>query len=115
LLPLLIARISKVVRTCFGILRQLRSVGRSIPRDAKRQLIDIQTFVLSRVDYCNAAVTGIPKQQTDRLQAVINASVRLDSDNRKFDHITLVLRHDLKVPEQHGTKLLAKPHQAVVI
>ena len=34
-------------------------------------------------------------RQTDRLQAVINASARLVSGTRKFDHITPVLHDDL--------------------
>jgi hypothetical protein len=78
--------ISKVVSMCFGILRQLRFVAWSLPRDVKRQLI--QTFILSRVDYCNVAFAGIPKRQTDRLQAIIYASARLVSGTRMFDQIT---------------------------
>jgi len=106
--------ISMVVSTCFGILRRLRSVARSLPRDAKRQLI--QTFVLSRVDYCNVAFAGIPKRQTDRLQAIINASARLVSGTRKFDHITPVLRDDLHllmVPERIEFKLCLLVHKCL--
>jgi hypothetical protein len=122
--------ISRVVSTYSGILRQLRYVGRSLPRDAKRQ--PIQTFVLSWVDYCNVAFANIPKRQTDRLQAIINDSARLVSSARKFDHITPFLRDDLhllKVPERNEFKLCllvykcmhnmapsySRDHQATVI
>ena len=44
----LVPHITKVVRTCFGVLRQLKSVIRSLPRDVSRQLV--QSFVLSHID-----------------------------------------------------------------
>jgi hypothetical protein len=108
------SHISKIVSTCFGILRQLRSVARSLPCYVKRQLV--QTFVLSRVDYCNVAFAGIPKRQTDRLQAIVNASARIVSGTRKFDHITPVLRDDLhllRVPERIEFKLCLLVHKCL--
>jgi len=43
----LVPHITKVVRTCFGVLRQLRTVIRSLPRDVSRHLV--QSFVLSHM------------------------------------------------------------------
>ena len=39
----------------------------------------VHTFVLSRVDYCNAVFAGAPKIITDRLQRVLNAAARVVS------------------------------------
>jgi len=91
----LVPHITKVVRTCFGVLRQLRTVIRSLPRDVSRQLV--QSFVLSHVDYCNATFVGLPQRQLARLQAVVNAAARLVSGVGKYDHITPVLRDDLHI------------------
>ena len=91
----LVPHITKVVRTCFGVLRQLRTVIRSLSRDVSRQLV--QSFVLSHVDYCNATFVGLPQRQLARLQAVVNAAARLVSGVGKYDHITPFLRDDLHV------------------
>jgi hypothetical protein len=89
------AHITSLVKACFGILRQLKSVSHSLPRDTTRQLV--QCLILSRIDYCNVAFSNLPKQQLDRLQSVINASARLVARVRKYDHITPVLRDELRV------------------
>jgi len=91
----LVPHITKVVRTCFGVLRQLRSVIRTLPRDVSRQLV--QSFVLSHIDYCNATFVGLTQREIARLQSVVNAAARLISGVRKYDHITPVLRDDLHI------------------
>src|SRR6218665_3754862 len=45
------SHITGLVRTSFAILRQLRSVSRSLTQDATRHLV--QSLILSRIDYCN--------------------------------------------------------------
>ena len=102
----LVPHITKVVRTCFGVLRQLRSVIRTLPRDVSRQLV--QSFVLSHVDYCNAIFVGLPQRDIARLQAVVNAAARLISGVGKYDHITPVLRdvlHILRINQRIQFKL----------
>jgi len=37
----------------------------------------VVSLLLTRVDYCNSVLTGLPSSQLNRLQAVINASARL--------------------------------------
>ena len=37
----------------------------------------ITAFILSKVDYCNVALAGLPKCDLDRLQSVINAAAHL--------------------------------------
>ena len=43
-----------VIHSCFYQLRQLRSIRRSLPTDARRTLA--ATFIASRVDYCNGVL-----------------------------------------------------------
>src|SRR6218665_2190477 len=61
------SHITGLVRTSFAILRQLRSVSRSLTQDATRHLV--QSLILSRIDYCNVAFAGLPQRSIIRLQA----------------------------------------------
>ena len=102
----LVPHITKVVRTCFGVLRQLRSVIRTLPRDVSRRLV--QSFVLLHVDHCNAIFVGLPQREIARLQAVVNAAARLISGVGKYDHITPVLHdvlHILRINQRIKFKL----------
>ena len=65
------SHVSKTVAACFAILRQLRSIRRSVPRS------DLQSLVLQRLDYGNATVAGMPSYLTKRMQSVLNSATRL--------------------------------------
>lgn len=98
--------ISNLVRTCFSILRQLKTVSRSLPADTSKLLV--HSFITSRIDYCNVAFAGLPQANLSRIQTVLNAAARLVCNARKFDHITPLLRdelHWLRVPERVEYKL----------
>jgi len=84
------AHARNVVRSCFYQLRQLRSVRKSLPTDARRTLA--VGFIASRADYCNGVLHGVSAQVIRRLQMVLNAAARLVVGAGKFDHITPVLR-----------------------
>jgi len=79
-----------VVRSCFYHLRQLRSIQRSLPFEARRALVT--AFVASRVDYCNAVFYGVAKKTIHRLQTCLNAAARLVTGVGKYSHITPVMR-----------------------
>jgi len=76
--------ISKVVADCFATLRQLRGIHRSLTQATLTSLV--VSLVLTRVDYCNAVVTGLPSTQLNRLRSVINAAARLILSARRRDH-----------------------------
>ena len=50
--------ISKTTQTCFFHLRRLRQVRRLLGRDVTANLVS--AFVLSRLDYSNALLAGLP-------------------------------------------------------
>ena len=52
--------ITQLVCTCFGILRQIRCIRRSLPRSSLATLIT--AFMLSKVDYCKVVLSGLPKR-----------------------------------------------------
>jgi len=94
------AHIIQLVRSCFGTLRQLRSIRRSLPKSSLATLTT--SFIMTKVDYCNVALAGLPQCDLDRLQTTVNAAARLTADARKFDHITplMIHWHWLRVPER---------------
>jgi len=50
------------------------------------------SLVLSRLDYGNATLVGIPMYQLKRLQSVLNAAARLVFSSRRRDHVSPLLR-----------------------
>jgi len=42
---------------------------------------------ISRVDYCNSLLAGVPRYQLDRLQSALNSAARLIVGAKKLDHI----------------------------
>jgi len=68
------SHITRLVCSCFGVLRQIRSIRRSLPR--KSVLTLISSLVMSKLDYCNVAFAGLPRRELDRLQSVMNAAER---------------------------------------
>ena len=108
------SHITGLVRTSFGILRQLRSVSRSLTQDVTRHLV--QSLILSRKDCCNIALVGLPQRSIIRLQAVINAAARLVLRLKKFDHITTAIQGELqwlRIGERINFKLCILVHKCL--
>ena len=94
------AHVTATVRTCFAALRQIRSVRRSLSREALLTLI--RALVVTKLDYCNSVLVGVSRSLHRRLQSVFNAAARLVFSTRRSEHVTPLLRdlHWLKVPER---------------
>jgi len=73
---------------------------RSLHRHAVTSLVT--SLVLTRLDYCNSVLVGLPANLLNRLQAVINAAARLICSARKSEHITSILMdlHWLRIQER---------------
>jgi len=85
------SQVRKTVSTCFAVLRQLHSIRCSVSRPVVQSLVT--SLVLSRLDYGNATLAGIPQHLLRRLQSVMNAAIiRLIHSSSRFDHITPLLR-----------------------
>ena len=82
--------IRNVTRSCFYQLRRLRSIRRHLGRDITHQLVC--SFVLSRLDYCNALFAALPTSTLAPLQRVQNAAARLVLGLKQSDHITPALK-----------------------
>jgi len=97
--------VSRTVSRCFAALRQLRQIRRLVPPATFQTLVVV--LVLSRLDYGNGVLVGLPAYLVRRLQSVLNASARLIHQLRRSDHITeaLVSLHWLRVPERIQYKI----------
>ena len=80
------SHIMRTVSTCFFVLRQLRSIRRSVSRPVFQSLV--VSLVFSRLDYGNATLVGIPQYLLQRLQSVMNAAARLIYSSSRSSHIT---------------------------
>lgn len=85
--------VKKRAGNCFYQLRQLRTVRRTLSIDAAKTLV--HSVISNRVDYCNSLLYGMSAVHLRPLQSVLNASARLITGKRKYDHITDTMRDDL--------------------
>ena len=97
--------ISITVSTCFGVLRVLRTILHSVPKDIMQSLVS--SLVLSRLDYGNATLYGLPANQLNRYQAVLNAAARMICGARGRDHVSPLLEqlHWLRIRERISFKV----------
>ena len=106
--------INQLVSRCFFQLRRIKTCVKALPADAAKAVVN--SFVISRIDYCNSLLAGAPRYQLDRLQAVMNTAARLVCGLRKFDHIQQALRdrlHWLPVPQRIQFKLCLLVYKAL--
>ena len=91
---------------CFAILRQLRSIRRSVPTPVYQALV--VALVLSRLDYGNAVLVGLPGYLYSCLQSVFNAAARFIAGLQHSDRIINMLTsfHWLRMLECVQFKLL---------
>ena len=68
----------------------------------------VNCLVISRLDYCNSALYGIPKYQNDTLQRIQNIAARMITGTQSTDHITPILKnlHWLPVEARINFKIL---------
>ena len=93
--------VNRLVSTCFYQLRRVRAILRSTPTSTAVQLIN--SFVISRIDYCSSLLAGLPAYQLNRVQSILNISARLIYGRAKYYHVTRMLQDKLqwlRVPER---------------
>ena len=105
--------IKAATKTAFYHLSNIAKI-RSIlsSRDAETL---IHSFVSSRLDYCNALFSGLPKCVTRGLQLAQNAAARILTKTKRFDHITPVLMslHWLPIVARADFKILLLTFKAL--
>lgn len=78
--------IASVARSCRFSLFNIRKIRPYLTQHATQLLV--QTLVISRLDYCNALLTGLPACAVKPLQMIQNAAARLVYNQPKRSHVT---------------------------
>ena len=93
--------INYLVKTCFYHLRRIKAIRHCLPTSSAIKLVN--SFIISRVDYCNGLLAGATMQQFDKIQSILNAAARIIYGKTKSDHITSLMRdnlHWLRAPQR---------------
>jgi len=92
--------VQRTASRCFATLRQLGTIGRSVPLPVFQLLV--VALVLARLHYRNSLLINLSASLIQRLHSVKNAAARLIFNTRRSDHITdaLFSLHWLRVPER---------------
>src|SRR5664279_820830 len=98
--------VNQTVSRCFYQLRNIKSSVRALGFEAAKTVVN--SFVVSRIDYCNALLAQSPKNLLARLQYVLNSAARLIIGGHKYDHVSSAMRnqlHWLRIEERIKYKL----------
>lgn len=71
------------------MLYNIRRIRKYLAFEAAKSLV--QAFVISRIDYCNAILYGLPAIHVNRLEHIQNAAARLLTNTPCYLHITPVM------------------------
>ena len=93
------SHVTSLCQSMYFQLRRIASIRNFIPDDVAKTLVT--SLILSKLDYCNSLLAGIPQESLNRLQLVQNNAARLVSKTKKSDHITPVLRDLHWLPVRH--------------
>ena len=99
---------------CIGLyLRKLSKVRKFLSFSATHTLLN--AFVLSRLDYCNSLLVGVPNYLVDRLQRIQNWAIRLLFKLSRYEHVTFYLAeaHWLPVKERINFKILLLVYKCI--
>ena len=86
---------------------------RSLKTDAAKILI--QSYVMSKIDYCNSLLYGTPDKLLNRIQRIQNSAARVVLRLHKCSHVTLALAtlHWLPVNRRIDFKIALLVHKAL--
>ncbi|XP_030645138.1 uncharacterized protein LOC115825445, partial [Chanos chanos] len=104
--------IAAVTRSCRFALYNIRRIRPFLTQQATQLLV--QALVISRLDYCNVLLAGLPACAIRPLQLVQNAAARLVFNLPKHSHVTPLLTalHWLPVAARIQFKTLVLAYQA---
>ena len=106
-------QVDQVTRSMYLHIRLISKVRHLLDTETCKRVIN--ALVISRLDFNNALLLGVPDTLLHKLQRAQNAAARLVSGTRKYDHISPVLRslHWLPVRERIKYKALLLVYKVV--
>ena len=105
--------VSRVCQVTYCQIRSIAKIRKCLTTAACKTIV--HALVMSRVDYDNALLFGLPEMLLHKLQMIQNSAARLVTGTHGRDHITPVLfiLHWLPVRYRIEFKLLVLVYQAV--
>ena len=105
--------VMNVCRVACLELRRINSIWNLLSVDAVKTLVC--SLVLSRIDYCNSLLVGLPQYLIKRLQGVQNAAARSILWTPRYEHILPLLQnlHWLPVNRRTLHKVAALCHSSL--
>ncbi len=100
---------AKTARSCQFELHNIRKIRPFLTQHAAQ--ICVQALVISRLDYCNALLAGLPSCTIRPLQMIQNAAARLVFELRIYipsRSLRSASERRLVIPSQRGTKSLSR-------
>ena len=83
------AHINETCQAAIYHLYHIKRISRYLSYDDRKSIV--QAVIMSRIDYCNSLLVGVPSTQLSKLQRLQNAAARLVSNVAKYDEITPTL------------------------
>jgi len=109
-----LSHINHVVSSSFYQLRRIKCSLKALPFDTAKYLVNC--FVISRIDYCNSLLSGVPQYALYRLQRVMNVAARMLYGVGKYSHVSSLIRdrlHWLPVSQRIRFKLCLMMYKAM--
>jgi len=89
----LVAHVNQLTARRYSSLRLIKSCRRALTRSAS--VILVNSFIVSKLDYCNSLLAGCSKQLVDKLQRLLNCAAPVIFGGDRRDHVTPLLRDKL--------------------
>ena len=98
--------ISTICRTAYMHLHNISRIRRYLTPEATKSLV--HAFIMSRMDYGNALLAGLPFEHLKNLQRIQNIAARIITFTPRRDHITPILKqlHWLPIKRRIEFKIL---------
>ena len=105
--------VKKTTKSSFYKLHNLFKIRRFLSEDAAKTMI--HTLIISKLDYCNSILNGLPNTTLEFLVCVQKAAARLISNNKSFKHISPVMKalHRLPIKKKIEYKILVLTFKCV--
>ena len=100
------SHISSVVSICSYQLRRMKNLLKLLLFDAARTMVN--SFIISRIDYCNTLLANSSQHALNQLQLAMNAAVRLVCHSGRLIPVSGVLMTDV-----NGCMCLSESHQSI--
>ncbi|XP_063813349.1 uncharacterized protein LOC135051115, partial [Pseudophryne corroboree] len=108
-----VPHIQSVSRSCYMHLKNISKIRPYLTQDTAETLI--HALIISRIDYCNSLLTGLPKTRLSPLQSILNAAARLIFLARRSSSADPLCQslHWLPVLYRIQYKILLLTHKAI--